>query len=74
HLNFRGFCGNIASGSINIKDEVVILPSLKTSKIKQIITPSIKSLNIPDKNEKVQSAKNVSFPSAITLTLEDEID
>lgn len=34
----------------------------------------IKSLNIPDKNEKVQNAKNASFPSAITLTLEDEID
>ncbi|ECL3257454.1 sulfate adenylyltransferase subunit CysN [Campylobacter coli] len=71
HLNFRGFCGNIASGSINVKDEVVILPSLKTSKVKQIITPSIKNLNVSDKNEKNQSA---SFPSAITLTLEDEID
>ncbi|WP_072233140.1 sulfate adenylyltransferase subunit CysN [Campylobacter coli] len=73
HLNFRGFCGNIA-GSINVKDEVVILPSLKTSKVKQIITPSIKNLNVSDKNEKNQSAKNASFPSAITLTLEDEID
>ncbi|ECL2514206.1 sulfate adenylyltransferase subunit CysN [Campylobacter coli] len=74
HLNFRGFCGNIASGSINVKDEVVILPSLKTSKVKQIITPSIKNLNVSDKNEKNQSAKMPSFPSAITLTLEDEID
>lgn len=73
HLNFRGFCGNIASGSINIKDEVVILPSLKTSKVKQIITPSIKNLNVSDKNEKVQSAKMLAF-HAITLTLEDEID
>ncbi|EOG5729480.1 sulfate adenylyltransferase subunit CysN [Campylobacter coli] len=75
HLNFRGFCGNIASGSINVKDEVVILPSLKTSKVKQIITPSIKNLNVSDKNEKNQSAKNaLAFQSAITLTLEDEID
>ncbi|MEH0205999.1 sulfate adenylyltransferase subunit CysN [Campylobacter coli] len=74
HLNFRGFCGNIASGSINVKDEVVILPSLKTSKVKQIITPDIKNLKVLDKNEKVQSVKNASFPSAITLTLEDEID
>lgn len=63
-----------SSGSINVKDEVVILPSLKTSKVKQIITPSIKNLNVSDKNEKNQSAKNASFPSAITLTLEDEID
>lgn len=73
HLNFRGFCGNIASGSINVKDEVVILPSLKTSKIKEIITPDRK-LKVLDKNEKIQSSKNASFPSAITLTLEDEID
>lgn len=74
HLNFRGFCGNIASGSINTKDEVVILPSLKTSKVKQIITPDIKNLKILDKNEEVQSTKRASYPSAITLTLEDEID
>ncbi|EAI8665990.1 sulfate adenylyltransferase subunit CysN [Campylobacter coli] len=74
HLNFRGFCGNIASGSINVKDEVVILPSLKTSKVKQIITPDIENLKVLDKNEKIQSSKNASFPSAITLTLEDEID
>ncbi|EAI0381097.1 sulfate adenylyltransferase subunit CysN [Campylobacter coli] len=74
HLNFRGFCGNIASGSINVKDEVVILPSLKTSKIKEIITPDIENLKVLDKNEKIQSSKNASFPSAITLTLEDEID
>ncbi|EKC1444327.1 sulfate adenylyltransferase subunit CysN [Campylobacter coli] len=72
HLNFRGFCGNIASGSINVKDEVVILPSLKTSKIKEIITPDIENLKVLDKNEKIQSSK--MQPSAITLTLEDEID
>ncbi|HEH4548164.1 TPA: sulfate adenylyltransferase subunit CysN [Campylobacter coli] len=74
HLNFRGFCGSIASGKVSVGDEIMILPSLKTSKVKQIITPSIKNLNVSDKNEKNQSAKNASFPSAITLTLEDEID
>ena len=73
HLNFRGFCGNIASGSVSIGDEIVILPSLKTSKIKEIITPNIKKLK-PSKDSKIQSSKNASFPSAITLTLEDEID
>ncbi|EAH9788927.1 sulfate adenylyltransferase subunit CysN [Campylobacter coli] len=74
HLNFRGFCGSIASGKVSVGDEIMILPSLKTSKIKEIITPDIKNLKVLDKNEKVQSAKNASFPSAITLTLEDEID
>ncbi|MGJ0125619.1 sulfate adenylyltransferase subunit CysN [Campylobacter coli] len=74
HLNFRGFCGNIASGKVNMSDDIMILPSLKTSKIKEIITPDIKNLKALDKNEKHQSSKNASFPSAITLTLEDEID
>lgn len=74
HLNFRGFCGSIASGKISVGDEIMILPSLKTSKIKEIITPDIKNLKVLDKNENIQSSKNASFPSAITLTLEDEID
>ncbi|HED6598275.1 TPA: sulfate adenylyltransferase subunit CysN [Campylobacter coli] len=74
HLNFRGFCGNIASGKVNVGDDIMILPSLKTSKIKEIITPDIKNLKALDKNEKHQSSKNASFPSVITLTLEDEID
>ncbi|HEB7547541.1 TPA: sulfate adenylyltransferase subunit CysN [Campylobacter coli] len=74
HLNFRGFCGSIASGKISVGDEIMILPSLKTSKIKEIITPDIENLKVLDKNEKIQSSKNASFPSAITLTLEDEID
>lgn len=74
HLNFRGFCGSIASGKVSVGDEIMILPSLKTSKIKEIITPDIKNLKVLDKNENIQSAKNASFPSAITLTLEDEID
>ncbi len=74
HLNFRGFCGSIASGKVSVGDEIMILPSLKTSKIKEIITPDIENLKVLDKGEKIQSSKNASFPSAITLTLEDEID
>ncbi|ECW7655543.1 sulfate adenylyltransferase subunit CysN [Campylobacter coli] len=74
HLNFRGFCGSIASGKVSVGDEIMILPSLKTSKIKEIITPDIENLKVLDKGEKIQSSKNASFSSAITLTLEDEID
>ncbi|EGO0810455.1 sulfate adenylyltransferase subunit CysN [Campylobacter lari] len=68
NLDFRGFCGNIASGKISVNDEIVILPSLKTSHIKEIITSNI------NLDKSVQSSKNASFPSAITLTLKDEID
>ncbi|MDQ9813580.1 sulfate adenylyltransferase subunit CysN, partial [Acinetobacter pittii] len=33
--NVRAFCGNIASGSIKIDDEILILPSMQTSKVKK---------------------------------------
>jgi len=80
HLNFRGFCGTIASGEINVGDEITVLPSRKTSKVKEIILPSAVS------SEKlVVSSKNTTHypllttnlayaPMAITITLEDEID
>ncbi len=34
HLNFRGFCGTIASGIVRKGDEVMVLPSRKTSRVK----------------------------------------
>ncbi|MDY3114073.1 MAG: sulfate adenylyltransferase subunit CysN [Helicobacter sp.] len=71
HLNFRGFCGSVASGSVSVGDSVVILPQNKTSKVKEIITPEISDLNARDS---FVSAKSAEYPQAITLTLEDEID
>jgi len=61
--NFRGFAGTIASGSVNVGDEIVVLPSYKTSKIESIITPDIKEFS-----------KSAYAPMAVTITLEDEID
>lgn len=66
HLNFRGFCGTIVAGSISVGDEVTILPSMKTSKIKEVIQPATK--------EKEMQIKTAFVPMAITLTLEDEVD
>ena len=60
-LNFRGFAGTIASGIIRVGDEVLTLPSRKTSKVKEIVTH--------DGN--IESA---CAPMSVTLTLEDEID
>ncbi len=61
NLNFRGFCGTVASGVIRKGDEITVLPSNKTSRIKSIVTF----------DEELELAH---AEMAITLTLEDEID
>lgn len=61
NLDFRGFCGSVASGIIRQGDEVMILPSRRTSRVKQIVTYD---------GELVEAFT----PQAVTLTLEDEVD
>ncbi|MDG1997431.1 MAG: adenylyl-sulfate kinase, partial [Emcibacteraceae bacterium] len=61
NLDFRGFSGTIASGSINVGDEIIALPSAKTSKVSQIVD---------GKDEKNRALAG----QAITLCLDDEID
>ena len=61
NLNFRGYCGTIASGVIRKGDKVTVLPSMKTSSIKSIVTY----------DEEIELAHT---EMAITLTLEDELD
>ena len=43
NLDFRGFSGTIASGSIKTGEEIIVLPSGKRSKIKEIIIVYLKS-------------------------------
>jgi sulfate adenylyltransferase subunit 1 len=66
HLDFRGFCGTIAGGSIKTGDQVTVLPSNKTSTVKQIIQPST--------DEQSMVINEAYAPMAITLTLDDEVD
>ncbi len=61
NLDFRGFSGQIASGSIRPGDSVRILPSGKTSMVDRIVTYD------GDKDEAVAG-------QSITLCLTDEID
>lgn len=61
NLNFRGFCGTIASGEINQGDEIIALPSNKRSTVKSIVTFE-------------GDLTNAFAGQAITLTLNDEID
>ncbi len=61
NLDFRGYCGTVASGIIRKGDHITALPSGKTSTVKSIVTY----------DEELEMAFT---PMAITLTLEDEID
>ena len=61
NLDFRGFCGKVASGVIRKGDEVMALPSRKTSRVKSIVT--------------YEGELEEAFPPlCVTITLEDEID
>ncbi|MBP7748986.1 MAG: sulfate adenylyltransferase subunit CysN [Aliarcobacter sp.] len=74
HLNFRGFSGTISSGSISVGDEITVLPSRKTSRVKSIVSNDIKDLRPIGKDETVETIQKAFAPMATTITLEDEID
>jgi bifunctional enzyme CysN/CysC len=61
HLDFRGFCGTVASGIVRQGDEVMALPSRKRSRVKSITTFD-------------GDLQEAFTPQSVTLTLEDEID
>lgn len=61
NLDFRGFCGTIASGIIRKGDEVMVMPSKKTTRVKEIVTFD-------------GNMEEAYAPLAITLTFEDEVD
>lgn len=61
NLDFRGFCGTIASGTIRAGEEVMILPSRQKSTIKEIVTFD-------------GNLEEAFAPLAVTLTLQDEVD
>jgi bifunctional enzyme CysN/CysC len=61
NLDFRGFCGSVASGIIRQGDEVMVLPSRRTTRVKRIVT--------------FDGDQTEAFtPQSVTLTLEDEVD
>ncbi|MGD9970971.1 MAG: sulfate adenylyltransferase subunit CysN [Sulfuricurvum sp.] len=72
HLNFRGFAGTIASGSVKVGDAITVLPSMKTSRVKTIVPPSIPDFGNDEKPLEV--LEEAFAPMSVTLTLEDEID
>jgi bifunctional enzyme CysN/CysC len=61
NLDFRGFCGTIASGIIRKGEEVMVMPSKKTTHVKEIVTQD-------------GNLDEAYAPLAVTLTFEDEVD
>ena len=61
NLDFRGFCGTVASGVFHKGDKITALPSGKSSTIKSIVTYD-------------GELEKAFPPMAVTLTLNDEID
>lgn len=74
HLNFRGFSGTVVSGSIEVGDQITVLPSRKESRVKSIVSNDIKDLRPKSRDEGVETIDRAFAPMATTLTLEDEID
>ncbi len=60
-MHFRGFSGQVASGRIRPGDEIKVLPSGLTSKVKELVT---RDGNL-----------EIAYPrDSVTITIEDEID
>lgn len=58
---FRGFSGEIGSGVLSVGDDVIVLPSRKTSTVKGIVTYD-------------GELETASKGKAVTITLNDELD
>ncbi|MEK9832935.1 MAG: adenylyl-sulfate kinase, partial [Rhodospirillaceae bacterium] len=61
NLDFRGFSGTIAGGSVRPGDEVVVLPSARAAEVARIVTSD------GDRDVAVEG-------EAVTLVLDQEID
>ncbi len=61
NLDFRGYCGTLASGILKPGDEITVLPSGSESRVKSLVTYD-------------GDLEEASPGEAITVTLEDEID
>ena len=61
NLDFRGFAGQLAAGTVRPGDAVMALPSGRTSRVRSIVTFS-------------GDLAEARAPQSVTLTLEDELD
>lgn len=64
--NYRGYAGQIRSGSIRVGEEVLVLPSQRRSKVK--------SIDYLHSDPAKRTLKEAGAPQSVTISLEDEID
>lgn len=69
NLDFRGFCGTIASGTVRVGDAITVLPSGKTTTVKSIINSG--DITEADRNA---TAEEACAPMAVTITTTEEVD
>jgi sulfate adenylyltransferase large subunit len=61
NLDFRGFAGQLASGTVRPGDPIMVLPSGRTSKVASVVTYD-------------GNLDQAVPPMSVTITLEDEVD
>jgi bifunctional enzyme CysN/CysC len=61
HQDFRGYCGNVASGIVRRGEPVMVLPSRKVTRVASIVTAD-------------GELEEAFAPMSVTLTLQDEVD
>lgn len=61
NLDFRGFAGTVAAGTVKAGDRIMVLPSRKTSTVARIVTQA-------------GDLSEAAAPLSVTLALADEID
>jgi len=61
HHDFRGFMGRIEAGEVSVGDEITVLPSGRTSRVREILTYD-------------GSLQTAYAPQSINIRLADEID
>jgi bifunctional enzyme CysN/CysC len=61
NLDFRGFCGTLASGVLRVGDEVAALPSGRRTRVKSILVGG-------------EAVPEAWAPMSVTVTLADEVD
>ncbi|MEK9656773.1 MAG: sulfate adenylyltransferase subunit CysN [bacterium] len=61
NLDFRGFAGQITTGSVAVGDDITVLPAEKQSKVASIVVFE-------------KELKEAQCGQSVTITLEDEID
>ncbi|WP_300368902.1 sulfate adenylyltransferase subunit CysN [Hydrogenimonas sp.] len=74
NLDFRGFAGTIAAGSVTEGDAIAVYPSRKKSRIKEIVFPVNPETATGEGRTTNDEKRTADSPMAVTLTLDDEID